>query len=159
MNVWWLSFTNRASFSWRIRHFPFCMSGSRPKKSAGSMMRDVLPMHLVHISTKMQPSKIPINLLFICSGMCFLREFSKMQLWVTRPPSVWQRVIIIISFGNLYFDFYIQSPFSFVMESGILIFMESGVLLESAILIFLEGGFLFYIHHNSKNKKIKNTKY
>ena len=46
-----------------------------------------------------------------------------------------------------------------LLESGILIFMESGVLLESAILIFLEGGFLFYIHHNSKNKKIKNTKY
>ena len=57
-------------------------------------------------------------------------------------------LLLSFFFGNLYFDFYIQSPFSLVMESG--------VLLESGILIFMESGFLFYIHHNSK--KIKNKK-
>ena len=36
--------------------------------------------------------------------------------------------------------FYIQSLFSFVTKNG--------VLLESGILIFMESGFLFYIHHN-----------
>ena len=68
---------------------------------------------------------------------------------------IWQCVIILLLllllfFGNLYFDFYIQSRFSFVMKNG--------VLLESGILIFMESGFLFYIHHNSKKKK-KSTNF
>ena len=54
----------------------------------------------------------------------------------------------IIIFGNLHFDFYIRSPFSFVTESGVL--LESGILIfmESGILNFMESGFLFYIHPN-----------
>ena len=67
------------------------------------------------------------NLPFICSRMC--KWFSKIQLWVTPGP-----------FNMAPCYFYIQSPFSFVTESG--------VLLENGILIFFESGFLFYIHHN-----------
>ena len=45
-----------------------------PKNQAFPLLHDALPMHSVHISTKLQLSKIPSNLLFIFSGMCFLGE-------------------------------------------------------------------------------------
>ena len=80
------------------------------------------------------PSKIPSNLSFICSRMCFLRE-NFPNAAVSNPNP--------FNMATCYF--YIQSPFSFVTENG--------VLLESDILMFMESGFLFYIHHNSKIKK------
>ena len=37
-------------------------------------MQSIFPMHPVHISIKMQPSKISYNLIFICSRTCLSFE-------------------------------------------------------------------------------------
>ena len=90
LSAWWPLFLLIVP-SLSLKHFSPCMSGNRPKKSAASVMRDILPIHPVCISTKM--SHLPPIFLSYAHGCA--NDFPRSSCESPPTPSIWHRVIFI----------------------------------------------------------------